>query len=353
MARDSLPIIDIGPLMDSSGHDEAGARTAAEIGLACERWGFFVVVGHGIDTRSRARLTSCARAFFALSDSEKAEISMVRGGAAWRGWFPVGDELTSGLPDGKEGVYFGTDLAPDDPRARAGVPLQGPNLYPRRPVQMREVVDTWMRDVVEVARVVLSGIARHLGLEPDWFDRWCGDPTVLFRMFHYPGTSGDGGAATTGPAAGNRWGVAEHTDYGLLTLLAIAGDDDPTGLQVLVDDEWFDVPSVADSFVCNLGDMLELATAGRFVSTAHRVQTPTTSRYSFPLFLDPGWDAEIHAIPGAASGVRPRRDRWDHAELTEVSGTYGEYLSAKVGKVFPELFDATIRPGPGMVDDHG
>jgi hypothetical protein len=32
---------------------------------------------------------------------------MSLGGAAWRGWFPLGGELTSGKPDQKEGYYFG------------------------------------------------------------------------------------------------------------------------------------------------------------------------------------------------------------------------------------------------------
>jgi hypothetical protein len=30
-------------------------------------------------------------------------------------------------------------------------------------------------------------------------------------------------------------------------------------------------------------------------------------------------------------------ERWDHASVHEFSGTYGDYLLAKVSKVFPEL----------------
>ena len=50
---------------------------------------------------------------------------MARGGPAWRGYFPVGAELTSGQPDLKEGLYFGAELGDDDPRVRAGLPLHG------------------------------------------------------------------------------------------------------------------------------------------------------------------------------------------------------------------------------------
>jgi hypothetical protein len=37
-------------------------------------------------------------------------------GSAWRGWFPVGGELTSGKPDNKEGLYVGEDLNETDHR---------------------------------------------------------------------------------------------------------------------------------------------------------------------------------------------------------------------------------------------
>ena len=55
---------------------------------------------------------------------------MALGGRAWRGYFPLGGELTSGRPDWKEGLYLGTELPDDHPRVRAGTPLHGPNLFP-------------------------------------------------------------------------------------------------------------------------------------------------------------------------------------------------------------------------------
>ena len=58
---------------------------------------------------------------------------MALGGRAWRGYFRVGDELTSGKPDQKEGLYFGAELPADHPRVRAGTPLHGPNLFPAEP----------------------------------------------------------------------------------------------------------------------------------------------------------------------------------------------------------------------------
>ncbi len=89
-----------------------------------------------------------------------------------------------------------------------------------------------------------------------------------------------------------------------------------------------------DSFVCNVGDMLERLTAGRYLSALHRVRNLSTQdRISMPLFLDPSFDAELAPITALAPTHRPRsagkrrRERlWDGTDLATVSGTYGDYL---------------------------
>ena len=348
----NVPTIDISPLLgtgqSAAATDEPAGTTeltdvaaaigeadvAAAIGEACERVGFFQIVGHGVDPALRRRLHELAEEFFAQPSSTKAQIAMPLGGRAWRGWFPVGGELTSGVPDDKEGLYFGTELSPDDPRVRAGLALHGPNLFPAHPAVLREVVLEWIAELSAVGRAVLSGIALSFGLELRWFDRWCADPTVLFRIFHYPPPA---------PDFAGSWGVAEHTDYGLLTLLV---QDHTGGLEVRVDDEWVAVDPAPDAIVCNLGDMLERVTGGRFRSTPHRVRLPDRDRYSFPLFLDPGWDAVVTPLPGAeptdAALDGAAEGRWDGASVFDAHGTYGDYLTAKVAKVFPELFESTV-----------
>lgn len=341
MNPESVPTIDVAALLPGAGAGDEERRAVAElIGDACARYGFLQIVGHGVDPELRRRLHDTAEEFFALDDEEKERVAMRHGGRAWRGWFPLGDELTSGVPDDKEGYYFGTELGADDPRVRAGVPLHGPNLFPERPAGLRDAVLEWMERLTVVGRAVLSGIALSLGLEDDWFDRWCADPTVLFRIFHYPPPP---------PGFAGQWGVAEHTDYGLLTLLV---QDDTGGLEVRVDGRWVDVPPTEDAIVCNLGDMLERASGGRFRSTPHRVRLPETDRYSFPLFLDPSWDAEVEPLPGTDPADARQGDRWDGASVFDADGTYGDYLLSKVSKVFPELYREVVGSAPSERVEH-
>src|SRR5256885_1097939 len=106
-AATEIPIIDIQSLI--SGTDERQA-VAEQIGQACRSNGFFYIAGHGINEELQHRLERLSRQFFAQNVETKLAIRMAKGGRAWRGYFPVGNELTSGKPDLKEGLYFGAEL---------------------------------------------------------------------------------------------------------------------------------------------------------------------------------------------------------------------------------------------------
>jgi isopenicillin N synthase-like dioxygenase len=328
----SLPLIDVSALLDPDAHDHDRWAVGHEIDAACRDSGFFLVTGHGIDPRLRDDLEALSREFFALPDEAKAAIAMQRGGVAWRGWFPVGDELTSGEPDRKEGVYFGAELESTDPRVLGRTPLHGPNLFPEDPADLRSAVLRWIDEVSGLGQTLLEGVALGLGIDSGWFaTHLTADPTVLFRIFHYP------------PGDSDSWGVGEHTDYGLITLLA---QDRNGGLQVRTRGTWVDVPADPYVFVVNIGDMLEKMTGGLYRSNPHRVRNLSgQDRLSFPLFVDPSWDARVTPLPEAALAGEPGTDvdgdsRWDGQSVHAWEGVYGDYLTAKVAKVFPQLATA-------------
>jgi isopenicillin N synthase-like dioxygenase len=320
----ALPIVDISSLVGR--HGPPLEQVARDIEGACRTNGFFYVSGHGVPSALIERLDRDSRAFFDLPLDDKMEIAMERGGRAWRGFFPVGAELTSGRPDLKEGIYFGTELPDDDPRVRAGLPLHGANLFPRQIPSLREAVLEYLDALTRTAQAVLSGVAVSLGLDADYFSSsYTANPTVLFRIFHYPPSTPDS----------DDWGVGEHTDYGLVTILL---QDDNGGLQVRTPAGWVDAPPIPDTFVCNIGDMLDRMTGGWYRSTPHRVRnTSGNERLSFPFFFDPDFTAEVPPLPGRASTSADGSPRWDGQDLRAFTGTYGDYLVGKVSKVFPQL----------------
>jgi len=321
----SIPVIDIKPLVLGS---EERYTVAAKIREACREYGFFYIIGHGVSESLQCRLEKLSRDFFAQDLEAKLQIRMARAGKAWRGYFPVGGELTSGRPDLKEGIYFGAELGRDHPLVKAGTPMHGANLFPSNMPEFRDVILEYLSAMTGLGHRLVAGIALSLGLDESYFaDRYTSDPLILFRIFNYPPSPASSNAAKTE-------GVGEHTDYGLLTILR---QDMSGGLEVKVKSRWITAHPLANSFVCNIGDMLDRMTAGHYLSTPHRVRNLSGyNRLSFAFFFDPNFHSEVKPIP--IGDMRDnKQERWDHASVHEFRGTYGDYLLSKVSKVFPEL----------------
>jgi len=324
-----IPVIDLSRLDGNAADRQA---VATQLGEACRESGFFYAVGHGVDDALQRRLQELSRRFFVQDLEVKLQIRMALGGRAWRGYFRVGDELTSGKPDQKEGLYFGAELPADHPLVQAGTPLHGPNLFPADPPGLRDAVLDYMAALTQLGHRLMAGLALSLGLEEVYFaQRYTAEPLTLFRIFNYPPPSD--------PALR---GVGEHTDYGLLTILF---QDDAGGLEVRSRSRWMAAPPIPGSFVCNIGDMLDRMTRGVYRSTPHRVRNPAPrARLSFPFFFDPNFFARVQPVdvPGREAPPDDRAERWDHASVRLFEGTYGDYLLDKVGKVFPELLQKVL-----------
>jgi isopenicillin N synthase-like dioxygenase len=320
-----IPIINILPLADGT---DGKYNVAKSIGDACRTFGFFYIVGHGVDESLQSKLELLSKKVFSLPLEEKLKIKMEHGGIAWRGYFPLGNELTSGKPDMKEGIYFGQELDNENPLVKNQTLLHGRNLFPDEISEFRETILTYMTAMTSLAHILMEGIAISLGLDEKYFyERYTKDPLQLFRIFNYP--------ATKISYETEVWGVGEHTDYGLLTILK---QDNSGGLQVKSQSKWIEAPPIENSFICNIGDMLDHMTGGFFRSTPHRVKCQTKNdRLSFPFFYDPNFFAQMKLIEGIKKQKDDKDDRWDKTSVHKFSGTYGEYLLKKVSKVFPEL----------------
>ncbi|EDQ87100.1 uncharacterized protein MONBRDRAFT_10301 [Monosiga brevicollis MX1] len=355
----AVPVVDLAAVTGPAARDlplaeldsEAVREVAEALGRACRHVGFFYVRNHGVSEALLSELQAMSRDFFAQPLADKMRLDMRQGGRAWRGYFPVGDELTSGKPDIKEGLYFGAELSETHPAVVAGRPIHGRNQFADE--RMRRVVLEYLEAMLALGQRIMALLALSLGLEADFFQRsYTREPTPLFRIFNYPRPESfnyDGDREAL-------WGVGEHTDYGLLTILL---QDECGGLQVKTRTGWQAAPPLPGTFVCNIGDMLERITGGYFCSTPHRVRNAAgRDRLSFPFFFDPSWEAEIRPLPNvrllAEEAARTqesdepdaRAQRWDQANVVQDEiGAYGDYLTRKVSKCFPDLF-ASVQSRP-------
>ncbi len=214
--------------------------------------------------------------------------------------------------------------------------LHGANLWPQID-GFRATVLAYLDALTRLGHALMGGLALGLGLPPHYFaEHGTADPLILLRLFNYPSRPVPAGSDAL-------WGVGEHTDYGLLTTL---WQDEVGGLQVKTDTGWIDAPPLPGSFVCNIGDMLDRMTGGRWRSVPHRVAINTSGRdrLSIPLFFDPDFDTRVQPVPGSGPGRDDSGWRRDGANLQAFDGSYGDYVTAKVSKVFPDLQQALSGP---------
>ncbi|WP_332978296.1 2-oxoglutarate and iron-dependent oxygenase domain-containing protein [Microcoleus sp. A003_D6] len=146
-----IPVIDISSPVSDNPLD----TVANQIRQACLDTGFFYIVEHGVDKGLQNRLEQLSRQFFARYLETKMQIRMALGGRAWRGYFPVGGELTNSKPDLKEGIYFGSELNQTHPAVRAGVPMHGANLFPDIPL-FRETILEYLAVMTQLGQTLLK-----------------------------------------------------------------------------------------------------------------------------------------------------------------------------------------------------
>ena len=243
--------------------------------------------------------------------------------------------MTAGKPDQKEGIYFGVEHAASHVGVQSGWPMHGKNQWPEKDVDFSKNTLKYIEELTELGKYLMSLVAGGLGLDANYFrERFGEEPTTLFRMFNYPLKNSD-----------DVWGVGEHTDMGFLTILL---QDSKGGLQVKDrSGDWIDADPVEDTFVINIGDMLQHWTGGIHKANLHRVKnTKNSDRQSYPFFFDPGWTENLVKIDPKllrSSEIdevnTSESPRWDGLDLNSLSSDlkYGDFVWEKIKNVFPQL----------------
>ena len=277
-----IPLIDLGPYF--TGRHADRQRVAGEVNRACERIGFFLISGHGVDPALCERARDASRTFFDLPPEEKLAIRQRQDDKANRGYEPLGTEHLSATigvetpPDLKESLSFGPLDVPDDPsfHTEAAAPHYAPNIWPERPAAFKPAIEAYIGALDRLGRHLHRIAALAFDLPEDHFDPRLENGFSILRVLNYP-------QQRTAPEEG-QLRAGEHSDYDNLTICLI--EDKPGGLQARSPDgTWVDVPVVAGSFVVNIGDQMMRWTNDRWRSTRHRVVNPPRAGRAAPLAL--------------------------------------------------------------------
>ena len=196
-------------------------------------------------------------------------------------------------PDHKEFFQIGLDLPLDDPDVAAGQPLRGPNIFPDQPPGFRPAFQALYQGIAEAGDLLLQGVALSLGAPRDFFRPHYIKPLQRTQAVWYPRQSFDLGE--------DQFGVAPHTDFGLITLL---WQDNSGGLEVLHrSGDWIAAPPVEGTLVVNAGDLMQRWTGGRYRSTPHRARNRhADDRLSIATFYDPSFTAPVDPADFGAEG---------------------------------------------------
>jgi len=233
------------------------------------------------------------RAFFRLPSRQKAGVDMAKTGSN-RGWGGPGAEQVDpdANPDYKQVFDCGLELAADDPVAALELPSYAPNVWPDAPADFASILRAYYKDANAFALDLLCAIADASDGDAAYFRDKFSRPMALLRGNFYPARPAD--------ATEKDFGIATHTDYGCLTLLAADGSP---GLEVRKrGGGWIPVAAPVGEFVINFGEMLEMWTQGRVKATPHRVLGPKHERISVPLFFNP--DHDVNVAPEGAAPIR-------------------------------------------------
>ena len=292
----SFPRFNLEHFENSSGVERKKRSEALD--KICIETGFLIIEGHGVPKTVINEQWDIVSKFFSSPLDIKREVRVPYSGYPY-GWIGPDQEALAASkgeetpPDLKESFNGGPLNIPKNIKDPAAYEFcYQPSLWPQID-GFREIWESYYSEMESLAKRIMVAFAEALGLESSYFDSFINNPISALRALHYP--------ETKDIIIDKQQRAGAHTDYGSLTILL--PQTGTTGLQIKKKNTWIDVPAPQDCFVINIGDLMELWTAGRWVSTLHRVvaKPNQSSRKSLAYFHQPDWEAIIKPINASFS----------------------------------------------------
>ncbi|XP_039142313.1 S-norcoclaurine synthase 1-like [Dioscorea cayenensis subsp. rotundata] len=262
-----LPIIDFSRLCEQSEEE------IAKLSLACEDWGYFLLINHGVPDEVIENMKVAIIEFFRLPLEEK--------------------KVYAKQPNtGFEG-YAQTFVISEKPKVVSGekyilstrtVARRNMKLWTQNPPTFKDALDQFTEEIQKVANTVFESIGKSLKLDK-FIDNFK-DCQQSVRINYYPPC----------PHASNVLGIPPHTDtVGLTVVLQV---NEVHGLQIKKNGVWLPINPLPGALIVNSGDIIEIMSNGKYKSLEHRaVVNSEQERFSIATFHGPRADAQIGPLP--------------------------------------------------------
>lgn len=253
------------------------AQLIRELGAACEEWGMFQIIDHGVPAELNSQIMCCAEEFFSLAVEEKMQYAIQAGQFVGYG----------------NGSFINDDPFKDwrELYVTTCYPARDIQSWPAKPVQFREALANYSDTMMELSKTLRGLISEALGVEADAIEKACGEGQQKVLLNYYP----------TCPQPALTLGLKRHTDPGTLTILL---QDNVGGLQATKDDgeTWVTVEPIDGAFVVNIGDHMHVLSNGIFKSADHQaVVNSNFRRQSIVTFYNPAPDSIVYPLDALAA----------------------------------------------------
>ncbi|KAG2686416.1 hypothetical protein I3843_09G004600 [Carya illinoinensis] len=290
-----LPIIDFAELMQGANR----SQVLESLANACEQYGFFQLVNHGIPSDVISSMIDVCSRFFELPFEERSKYMSSDMHAPVR--------YGTSFNQKKDSVFCWRDFLKLMCHPLSDVLPH----WPSSPMDLRKLAATYAKETKSLFLMLMEAIVESLGLvgtadeqkkteeeeeeEEEDILKDFQDGSQLMVANCYPPC----------PEPNLTLGMPPHSDYGFLTLLL---QDEVEGLQIQFQEKWVTVQPIANSFVVNVGDHLEIFSNGKYKSVLHRVSVnPMKPRISVASLHSLPFKSMVRPSPKLINEANPRR----------------------------------------------
>ncbi|KAF5201722.1 Gibberellin 3-beta-dioxygenase [Thalictrum thalictroides] len=253
--------------------DLADSNVVKLVKNACETWGAFQVINHGISTRLLEDVESECWRLFSLPTQHKLKVLR-----------SPGEVSGYGLP--QISPFFSKIMWHEGFTIIGSPKEHAYKLWPDGSTQFCDIIEEYQKGMKKLAEHLLSLMLKSLGISREEVD-WAkateinGAQTTL-QLNSYPAC----------PDPDRALGLVPHTDTSLLTILY---QSSTSGLQIFRDGVgWVTLPPEPGALIVNVGDFLHILSNARFASALHRVIVNNARhRLSNAYFYAPPINAQI------------------------------------------------------------